>query len=202
MFHGRFIVTALWEATLEDYVEGLYKGPKFKDDREILMSVTNGLHYFHCEMKVAHGNIRPKTILICPSPESVAGKMTVKLADTITSACNQESELKRSMNKRMKFRWRGHAENLLPSEDILPLGCVFAYTLGIGGKNCFYDDIIAKIQTAKRKKFTNSEKLKDSGTILTLIQTMVNSDPEKRPTAAEILNHDFFLDCENSLGNF
>jgi len=190
----------LWKATLENYVEGLYKRPKFKDDREILLAITNGLHYFHCELKVAHGNIRPKTILICPSSKSVVdGKITVKLADTVTSACNQESESTRSANN--IFRWRRHAESLLPSEDILPLGCVFAYTLGIGGKSYFDDDIYIKIQTAKRKKLANSEKSKDNGTLLALIQSMVDRDTNKRPTAAELLNHAFFREYENSLGN-
>lgn len=191
----------MWEATLEDYVEGFYKVPKFKDDREILLTITKGLHYFHCELKVAHGNIRPTTILICLSSKSVDGKITVKLADTVTSACNQEEESIRSMNNRRTFRWRGYAESLLPSEDILPLGCVFAYTIGIGGKSYFDDDIYAKIQTAQRKLLKNSEKSKDNVAILTLIQSMVNRDLEKRPTSAEILNHTFFREYENSLGN-
>lgn len=105
----------MWDATLEDYIEEkCHRSIKFKDPREILLSVTKGLQYLYYSIGIPHGNIRPKTIFIYQKSDGV---MSVKISDFLTSAA-----LKKISNSSLH-------------EDILALGRLFAYIFSIERNN-------------------------------------------------------------------
>lgn len=53
----------LCRGTLEDYLNGKYQGPRFRNLKEILCQVTRGLAHLH-ELKIVHRDIKPTNLLI------------------------------------------------------------------------------------------------------------------------------------------
>lgn len=200
--------------TLKDYVEK--EGPiHFQmSEMDALLQVTQGLAHLH-RLEIVHRDIKPTNILIS-MPESIAGegrKPLIKLADFglsnllksdredfTKSNANHDGdpsgtngwtapELYDKSNNRYDFR-----------VDIFPLGCIFGYTLS-GGKHPFgfeNDDSCDLAVRIKNKKsmLLVQEDLKEpyssEGSAFELIQTMVDMNPKKRPTADKILMDVFF----------
>ena len=94
------------------------------------------------------------------------------------------------------------------SADIFPLGLIFAFTLS-GGRHPFDDGALKDEETEsemqkraanRNERVKNNEpmtltvdQLKDEDRIaFTLIQSMIDPDPTKRPSAAKILKKKYF----------
>jgi len=94
--------------------------------------------------------------------------------------------------------------------DIFPLGCIFGYTLS-GGKHPFVEDehspigLISAMVRMKEKmpmllvQDNLKEPYSSDGSAIKLIQTMVDMDPGKRPTVADVLRADFFNKTQNEM---
>jgi len=87
----RYIITELCEGTLANYVKGEYQGPKFKNEREILLQVTQGLAHLH-SLGIIHRDIKPNNILIFVPSDGYRAEPRMKLADFGISASKINSQ--------------------------------------------------------------------------------------------------------------
>jgi len=191
----------LCAGTLQDYVEGLYQGLTIGDDRDILYQVTQGLAYLH-RLDIIHLDIKPSNILIFV-PEDAGMKPQMKLGDFGLPKLTMLTNSKYITNPKGTNGWM--APELYQSQhwdskvDIFPLGCIFGYTLTDGGKHPFGDDDPLRRQIRiidQQPILLTSEDLKKpysyDDVAFELIRSMVQRNPEDRPTADEVLNHPFF----------
>lgn len=199
----------MWDATLEDYIEGKCQIPiKFKDPREILLPVTKGLEYLHhTHIYPILGNIRPNAIFIYQKSDG----MIVKISDLITSAALVETRKevlhlldRRSFIGRFDDSSLGYIYEKY-YEDILALGRLFAYTFNIG-RNKYSsdeDDVMGLYSTLEKlsklpnlKLFSEPIIPIDEFEVLHLIRDMVDIIPENRPQLETVLSTSFFHDYE------
>lgn len=68
----------LCSGTLEDYILGKYDGPKFKNEIDMLLQVTQGLDHLH-SLKIVHRDMKPTNLLMSLPKDSPEPQM--KLAD-------------------------------------------------------------------------------------------------------------------------
>lgn len=196
----RFIATEFCAGTLEDYFCGKYKGPRFINDIEILHQVTQGLAHLHSK-NVVHRDIKPTNILIFVTQSQKRPK--VKLADfgisRILKTGREDFTNTSVTNPKGTRGWMGpevyECDRFDFSVDIWALGLIFAYTLSKGNKHPFGDESNERIFRIKRKEpmLMVQEDLKvpysRDGVAFRLIQSMLEMDPSKRPTATDILRH-------------
>ncbi len=201
----RFIGTELCAGTLRDLVEGIYQGPTFKDERDILRQLTTGLAYLH-NLGFVHRDIKPTNILIylldkyneTTRPQiKLAGFGLCRILKTdkrdftntnLTRPSGSEGWIAPELYQSMRYDYK---------VDIFPLGCIFGYVLS-GGKHPFGDHPIKRSFMIMEKMpiQMKAEDLKEpyscSHVALELIESMVDMIPERRPTANQILDHSFF----------
>jgi serine/threonine protein kinase len=72
----RFFALECYDATLEQFCKGIYKGP-MPSNAQVLCQITEGLLYLHAE-KCTHRNLTPQTILIASSQPV---RMMIKLSE-------------------------------------------------------------------------------------------------------------------------
>lgn len=200
----RYIATELCQGNLKDYVEGKCKGPKIDDERDLLVQTTRGLAHLH-SLKIIHGDMKPTNCLIF-QPEGHVNPL-IKLADFGLSKLLKEEEIDASntsmTNPAGTRGWMApeqyNSARYGREVDIFALGCIFGYTLSVGGKHPFGDDIDDRIYFVKRGLpmiLTNQDlkgRYSGDGISFRLIKSMLNMEPAYRPTALEILNDAFFV---------
>lgn len=162
----RFIATERCVGTLQDYVEGTYKEPRFMGEKEILNQVAQGLNHLH-SLNVIHRDIKPKNILIFV-PEGERTRPQIKLADF--GLCKVPKADK---------------------EDFT------TYTLS-GGKHPYGDDFKRIIRIIQGKPLVLAQadlkkvSIKEAGVAFELIKSMLEVEPEKRPTVMDVLDSILF----------
>jgi hypothetical protein len=72
----RFFALERYDATLDQFCKGFYKGP-MPSDAQVLCQIVKGLLHLHAE-QCAHGNLTPRTILITSSQPV---RMMIKLSE-------------------------------------------------------------------------------------------------------------------------
>jgi serine/threonine protein kinase len=72
----RFVALERYDATMEQFCKGIYKGP-MPSNAQVLCQITEGLLYLHGE-QCSHGNLTPGTILIASSQPV---RMMIKLSE-------------------------------------------------------------------------------------------------------------------------
>ena len=201
LFH-RFIASELCQGPLEEYIVKKYRGPKFKDEKEILHQLTKGVAYLHGR-PIVHRDIKPTTILIYLGDDRSGPKIKLNIP-SIAKIMRTEKEDFTNTSLTNPIGTRGWmAPEMFDSEridskvDIFPLGCVFAYAL-TGGKHPFGDETNERtIRIARKEKMLLTiEDLNrpygDDLSAFALIQSMLDVESSKRPSAEQVLNHVFF----------
>jgi len=157
MCNFSYIGTELCNGTLQEYIDGSYKGgERFEDEKEILRQVTRGLAHLH-EKKIVHRDIKPTNILIFLISEDRT-KPVMKLADFgISKMLKSDKDDFTNTSVTNPNGTRGwmppevyELDRFEFSVDIWALGCIFAYILS-GGKHPFgenADERIARIRKA------------------------------------------------------
>lgn len=194
-----------------DWINGTYKGPIADDgEKGILYQVTKGLEYLHDSKPIViHKDIKPNNILIFV-PSDAGSRPQMKLADfgisrilaegNDTGICTNSNVEKPSgtegyMARELYFKVPKYDFKV----DIFALGCVFGCTLSVGGKHPFGDDYCDQVVRIKKEPIDQPymslklEELKEPyRCAFELIKSMVDENPNKRPTTKDILNHAFF----------
>ena len=191
--------------TLQNLVEGalIQHEPLFQDEKQILFQVTHGLAHLH-SLDIVHRDVKPTNLLIYQPARDMQPLM--KVADFgISKFLRPEQADTTNSNRTNPTGTRGwmapeqyNSDRFGREVDIFALGCVFGYTLSVGGKHPFGDDIDDRIYFIKRGKsmILTSNDLKErysaDGLSFGLIQSMLNMDPVTRPIALDVLGHGFF----------
>lgn len=193
---------------MEDYVEGRYNGPKFQSEKEILRQTTQGLAHLH-SLEIIHRDIKPTNILVfVPEGDDDFTRPLVKLGDfgiaKILKANSNDFTNTSVTNPKGTRGWmppeQYDATRFDFKVDIFPLGCIFAYALS-GGRHPFGEDTDERIfRVRKHQRIPNDFKkyLKQSAcnseeaVAFKLIKCMLDMDPNKRPTAENVLMNLYF----------
>lgn len=152
---------------------------------------------------MVHQNIIPPSILVFQSAND--NKPLIKLADyglcrilTDNTKCEMFDEFQphgtRGWSAPELFEIDCRVDFKV---DIFELGLIFAYTL-TGGKTHPFGEVLPdfKIWQKKPMSLRQSDIIQqpymDDVSAFELIESMLNIDPEKRPTAERVLHDDFF----------
>ena len=192
--------------SLNELVKGEYNGPPVgdSDNHEVLRQIVSGLDHLHSK-NIVHRDLKPSNILISLPDGKVPPLM--KLADFGLSRKNEEGQSK--FNRTVGYM--GSSPVFLPfgtdgwigpevyggqsiysfQVDIFPLGCIFGFTL-CGARHPFGNDCVNRIKKGESMILAFGDLKEGDKKAFALIEKMVNTDPNKRPKATEILQDDFF----------
>ena len=167
--------------------------------------------YLH-DKKIVHRDLKPRNILYSSSDQGLCPVM--KLADFGCSRTLPEGKSGHALSKTKdkssytRFRPFGTDGWLAPEVlngdqrytnkiDIFPLGLIFCFTL-CKGFHPFGEDSRTRNERIRKGEPMLPEirqLLKERGEgSFDLIVKMLNPNPEERPTAVEVLQHQFFID--------
>jgi len=146
----------LCNGTLQDYVEGTYHGPKFKEEREMLQQLTEGVTHLH-KNSIVHGDIKPTNILIYLADDGgwPQIKLNIPSIEKMLKTGKEDFSNTSVTNLIGTIEWMApemyELQRVDSKVDIWALGCVFAYTLS-GGKHPFGDDLYERIYRIRTKQ--------------------------------------------------
>jgi serine/threonine protein kinase len=155
----RFFALERYDATLEHFCKGIYKGP-MPSDAQVLCQITKGLLYLHVD-DCSHGNLTPRTILIASSQPV---RMMIKLSEFGLSKfgdqCDEEQGEEQELCKRKYWRLDETTDNnqtptpIDYNQDIFAAGCLCFYFL-TRGVHPFGDDAPSIINNIKERNPVN-----------------------------------------------
>jgi len=201
----------LCRGTLEDYIIGnKYQGPKFRNEKEMLHQLTQGLGHLH-SLRIVHRDIKPNNILVFVPLErakSNSSKPLIKLADFDISKIIQTNKMGQDFTNTSLTNPSGSRGWMAPEVyqsnrfdfkvDVWALGCIFGYAL-TGGKHPFGEDYFEQFDRIRKKqpmllkkKDLIVETNKDADKAFELIKSMLIVEPKNRPTVMYILKDPFF----------
>lgn len=186
--------------SLKNLIRGDYNGPLVLDYKDVFFQITSGLAHLH-EKKIVHCELKPANILIsCPDGSTVSPM--IKLTNFGISRIIQ-SEGSFSLWKMAGSKsWLGPEVNQATAfnieMDLFSLGCVFGFSLS-GGKHPYgpiKEARILRIWT-KQEMILTVHDLKPVGEasveeMLGLLNSLMNANPEERPSASQVLSHKAF----------
>ncbi|CAI5442927.1 unnamed protein product [Caenorhabditis angaria] len=201
----RYLALELCVASLNDFVEqeDVRKNVNLEID-EILRQATAGLTHLHAS-KIVHRDIKPQNILI--TMPNQRGDMRIVISDF--GLCKRVQPGRNSLSRGVASGLAGTegwiAPEVLISEstsypvDIFSLGCIFYYVLSRGthpfGKSLHR-------QTNIVNGHYSLEKIQESHLAIALIETMLDLEPNQRPSAQDVENHPYFWNAETKLAFF
>ncbi|KAH0629293.1 hypothetical protein JD844_011243 [Phrynosoma platyrhinos] len=192
----QYIALELCAATLQEYVEQKDFTHHGLQPITLLQQTMSGLAYLH-SLNIVHRDLKPHNILI--SMPNAHGKVKAMISDF--GLCKKLAVGRHSFSRRSgvpgtegwiapEILSEDCKENPTHTVDIFSAGCVFYYVVSEGshpfGKslqrqaNILLEDIVAR----------------------DLIEQMINTDPQKRPSANCVLKHPFFWSLEKQLQFF
>jgi serine/threonine protein kinase len=154
----RFFALERYDATLEQFCKGFYRGP-MPSDAQVLYQITKGLLYLHKE-QCFHGNLTPGTILIASSQPV---RMMIKLSDFGLSKfgdqCDEELGKQQDLCKKKYWILDGTTENnqtptIDYNQDIFSSGCLCFYFLK-RGVHPFGEDSLSILENIKKRNPVN-----------------------------------------------
>lgn len=198
---SRYLAIEQCAGSLDDLVRGRYRGPIVGPIPEVLRQVLKGVNHLHT-LEIFHGDLKPCNILISIPKGDLLPVM--KVADFGLFHADSDDE-ERQSSPASTLGWSCPTDPVDEvgkrslSSDIFPLGNVFGFTAsnGVHPFGSVGSDLEEAIKRIKKKRpivllLKQLDKSVRSDLLLQLIVNMVNYDAKKRPTTAEILDHDFF----------
>ncbi|XP_046461319.1 uncharacterized protein LOC124207753 isoform X2 [Daphnia pulex] len=152
----RYFALERYDATLEQFCKGFYKGP-MPSDAQVLCQIAKGLLYLH-KVRCSHGNLTPRTILI---DSSQPVRMMIKLSEfglsKFGAQCDEEMGKPQDLCLRKYWKLDGNTDNNqtpTPNQDIFPAGCICFYFLK-RGVHPFGDDSSSILENIKKRNPVN-----------------------------------------------
>lgn len=179
------------------------------DEKDVLRQVTSGLSHLHgLENPIIHRDIKPENILVF-QPKDGTQKPLIKLADFGISRILKEGldKLKKTTttNPHGSIGWIApeffNDSHYGPESDIFPLGLIFGYLLSQKRKHPFEKDGEGPLESSVRiqtqgamimKKTDLKQVYSDNDDAFNLIVWMLKMKPSERPSAEQVLKHNFF----------
>lgn len=200
-----YIALELCEATLQDYVER----PDSDDwghlePATLLHQASSGLHHLH-SLNIVHRDVKPHNVLI--SRRNATGEAKAMISDF--GLCKKLSHGRLSFSRKSGVTgtdgWiapemlSGHGR-ATKAVDVFSLGCVFYYVLS-GGRHPFGDTLERQANIKHGR-----HNLLDVGTHgplgQSLIEQMLHTDPQERPSVSAVVKHPIFWDPKRQLDFF
>ncbi|XP_077966020.1 uncharacterized protein LOC144419825 isoform X2 [Styela clava] len=191
---GKFIYIAMelcHEQNLHDFIkefEERRKELKIQDCMSHSRQICEGLLYLH-EKKIVHGDLNPYNILFSRDSSQI------KIADFGLSKI--DNSYTSSIPQYVLNGWKPHDGKFSKYSDIYSLALTF-YFMWSTGKHVFGSnpESWAHYISTGGTKYMDMTHLRspefDEGKII--LEKMLSADPKDRPSAKEILRHDFFKD--------
>ncbi|XP_060619095.2 serine/threonine-protein kinase/endoribonuclease IRE1 [Anolis sagrei] len=205
----QYIALELCAATLQEYVEQKDFTRHGLQPITLLQQTMSGLAYLH-SLHIVHRDLKPHNILI--SMPNAHGKVKAMISDF--GLCKKLAVGRHSFSRRSgvpgtegwiapEILSEDCKENPTHTVDIFSAGCVFYYVISEGshpfGKSLQRQANI--LLGAYSLDFLNREKHEDI-VAHELIEQMISTDPQKRPSANCVLKHPFFWSLEKQLQFF
>lgn len=163
-----------------------------------MRQIVKGVSHLH-KLKIVHGDLKPTNILISVPKGDLCPAVKISDFGLFHTESGREKEL---FFPAFTEGWMSPTDVLdengerLPSFDIFSLGIIMGFTASKGVLP-FGRDLRASISRIKKKKpmLLVLEQLDESvrcASFMDLLVKMVDFDDSKRPTACEILDHEFF----------
>ncbi|XP_046633472.1 aurora kinase A-like isoform X2 [Daphnia pulicaria] len=123
MDEWRYFGLVRYDATLEQFCKGFYRGP-MPSNAQVLCQITNGLLYLHAE-QCSHGNLTPGTVLIASSQpvrmmiklsEFGLSKFSDQCDDSLAELHDQDEHTFHTAAKRLKYF--DNFKDLVEEQDI------------------------------------------------------------------------------------
>ncbi|XP_077184967.1 serine/threonine-protein kinase/endoribonuclease IRE1 [Paroedura picta] len=205
----QYIALELCAATLQEYVEQKDFNCYNLEPITVLQQTMSGLAYLH-SLNIVHRDLKPHNILI--SMPNAHGKVKAMISDF--GLCKKLAVGRHSFSRQSgvpgtegwiapEILSEDCKENPTHTVDIFSAGCVFYYVISEGnhpfGKSLQRQANI--LLSAYSLDCLNPEKHEDI-VARDLIEQMISTDPQKRPSANCVLKHPFFWGLEKQLQFF
>uniref|UniRef100_A0A8D2KT56 Serine/threonine-protein kinase/endoribonuclease IRE1 n=1 Tax=Varanus komodoensis TaxID=61221 RepID=A0A8D2KT56_VARKO len=206
----QYIALELCAATLQEYVEQKDLSYHALQPISLLQQTMSGLAYLH-SLNIVHRDLKPHNILI--SMPNAHGKVKAMISDF--GLCKKLAVGRRSFSRRSgvpgtegwiapEILSEDCKDNPTHTVDIFSAGCVFYYVISEGnhpfGKSLQRQANI--LLGAYSLDLLNPEKHGKHTVARDLIEQMISTDPQKRPSAKCVLKHPFFWSLEKQLQFF
>ncbi|XP_063790828.1 serine/threonine-protein kinase/endoribonuclease IRE2 [Pseudophryne corroboree] len=204
-----YIALELCTATLQEYVENPSFPSTGLDHVTLLYQAMSGLSHLH-SLSIVHRDLKPCNILI--SLPNAQGRQRAVISDF--GLCKKLRVGRNSFSLRSGIPgtegWiapevlrDGRTQNPTSAVDIFSAGCVFYYVL-TRGQHPFGDSLRRQgnILTGSYNLPQLQEETHENVVARNLIERMISSDPQLRPSAPCVLRHPFFWAREKQLQFF
>ncbi|KAJ7317980.1 hypothetical protein JRQ81_004142 [Phrynocephalus forsythii] len=205
----QYIALELCAATLQEYVEQKDFSHHGLQPITLLQQTMSGLAYLH-SLNIVHRDLKPHNILI--SMPNAHGKVKAMISDF--GLCKKLAAGRHSFSRRSgvpgtegwiapEILSEDSKENPTHTVDIFSAGCVFYYVISEGshpfGKSLQRQ---ANILLGAYSLDALSSEKHENLVARDLIEQMLSTDPQKRPSAKGVLKHPFFWSLEKQLQFF
>ncbi|CAG9763228.1 unnamed protein product [Ceutorhynchus assimilis] len=202
----RYIALELCQATLTEYMQGKCDTTAIKP-LEILYQATSGLAHLH-SLDIVHRDIKPHNVLI--SVPNAKGQVKVMISDF--GLCKKLQFGKDSFSRRSGVTgtdgWIAPemisgSGRTTAAVDLFSLGCLYYYVLSKGAHP--FGDVLRRQANILLGEY-NLDQLEgldwEKELQKPLIEALLSSRPDTRPSCNAVLRHPMFWSCQKILGFF